>query len=415
MTATKEFKFSEFLSASRAESQNTTQSDDIVQEDQGASQELPETQGLEDPVEPEGTEAHSGELDQGQEQPSQAAIRLEDILRQKGIDVDESTDPAELYESVVSRALAGSQAMSEVMRLREELESLRANQSQPASEAAPQQQQVQQPSEPESVAQQVARRFRELQKYDPLLENYVERDENGYVRPVTSFGQVSIDAARTINEYERASREQADLLLRNPLAVVEDSQDIIARIAEEKATKLIEARLSQIEASREQERQQFTQQQQVQYQQQQLVGWHETNKAKLFHLDANGEPKQDFFGSGDVAWTKTGSVFREKLNQLRSQLPDTPELTLRNLALDFATAVSPASQAAQAAGGPQKEPPMTQAQKRRLLADSRQPVPNQNTPAASPEQAAKTLPKLRFSDMAQLIPENAERMSGWRG
>lgn len=407
-------KFTDFLSASPAESQTTDTSDDMVLEDQGTSQEQPAA-GTEELAD-QGTEAPAGELEQGQEPPQKEAVRFEDILRQKGIDVSDESDPAELYESVISRALAGSQAMSEVMRLREELESLKSSQTQPQSAAAPQTQE-QTTSEPEAIAQQVARRFRELQKYDPLLENYVERDDNGYVKPITSFGQVSIDAARTINEYERASREQADLLLRNPMAVVEDSHDLIAKIAEERAKSLIEARLSEIEAKKEQEFQQLTQQQQAQQRQQQLVSWHEENKAKLFHLDANGEPKQDFFGSGDVAWTKTGSVFREKLNQLRSQLPEAPELTLRQLALDFASAMSPASIAAPAASEAAKpaEPVMTQAQQRRLLADSRQPVPNQNTPAASPGQVARTLPSLRFSEMAQQIPENAERMSGWRG
>jgi hypothetical protein len=411
MSQTKEFRFADLLSASKAESQDTQTSDGMLAGDQGTSQvQSDSAEGLAT----EGTEAQSDSLDQGQEPPPSAAVRFEDILRQKGIDVGDESDPAELYESVISRALAGSQAMSEVMRLREELESLRASQSQPNSVAAPQQQ-AQQPSEPESVAQQVARRFRELQKYDPLLENYVERDDSGYVKPIASFGQVSIDAARTINEYEKSSREQADLLLRNPLAVVEDSQDIIAKIAEERAKQIIEARFAELEARKEEETRSLSEQQQIQQQRQQLTEWHERNKSQLFHLDANGEPKQDFFGSGDVAWTKTGTVFREKLNQLRSQLPDAPELTLRQLALDFASFAAPASQAAPAAQEAEKPAPaMTQAQQRRLLADSRQPIPNQNAAVASTEQIAKAMPSLRFSDMAQLIPENAERMSGWR-
>jgi len=361
----------------------------------------------------EGTDAASV-LDQGQGQPSEAAIRFEDLLRQKGITVDEGTDPAELYESVISRALAGSQAMSEAARLRDELEQLRASQSQPAQSAAAPQDTTghSQPTGPETQSQQIARRFRELQKYDPLLENYVERDDSGYAKPITSFGAVSIDAARTINEYERASREQADMLLRNPMAVVEDSKEIIEKIAEEKAQRIIEARFAEMNSRVEQERQSYVQAEQERQSRQSLQQWHEVNKSVLFHLDANGEPKQDFFGSGDVAWTKAGSTFKNKLSQLRTQLPGAPEITLRQLALEFATAGTQQAQAQAAVAEP--APVLTQAQQKRLLADNRQPVPNQQTPAADVGHVSKTLPTLRLANMVRMNPENAERVSGWR-
>lgn len=413
----KELRFSEFLS-SGTKSQTEQNTDD--QADTGVGTSDSTLEALEESP-ASGTDATSSQADQGQESPKEATIRFEDVLRQKGFPVDDESNPAELYEHVVARAIEGSQAMSEAARLRAELESLRAAQAlqsqQPATAAAPLQQETRASSEPETTAQQVARRFRELQKYDPLLENYVERDDSGYVKPIASFGQVSIDAARTINEYEKLSREQADMLLRNPLAVVEDSQDLIAKIAEEKAMKLIEARFSEMQSKAEAEQRAFSQQEQERQDKESLGRWHEENKSKLFHLDDTGNPRPDFFGSGDVAWTKTGQLFRSKLSALRSQLPGAPELTLRQLALEFASVGAPAQQAAVAAPAAQAQPveqAMTQAQQRRLLADIRQPVPNQNTPAADVGQVAKTFPTLRLANMVRMNPENAERVSGWR-
>jgi hypothetical protein len=403
---TKELRFSEFLSAGN---KPETQTVDVVPE---SVDETP----TDTPVASETTETLAPE-DEGQGQPSQLAIRFEDVLKSKGFPVEDNSDPAELYEHVISRAVSGSQAMLEAANLRRELEALRASQASPQQTAtAPPQ--TEQPQGTENASQQIARRFRELQKYDPLLENYVERDDSGYVKPIASFGQVSIDAARAINDFERSSREQADLLLRNPMAVVEDSRDIIAKIAEEKARELVEQRFSEMQAKAEQEQRAFTQQEVERQSKTALTQWHEQHKSSLFHLDERGEPRPDFFGSGDVAWTKTGQAFREKLNQLRLQLPDAPEITLRQLAYEFASVGSQASPAAMQQEAPPiappAEPPVTQAQQRRLLADSRQPIPNQNTAPADVGQIAKTFPTLRLANMVRMNPENAERVSGWR-
>jgi hypothetical protein len=401
-----ELRFSDFLAGSQQAAHDT--SDVQTEVVDTSSQEQPEV-ALETP-EVTGTDADSG-LTQGQGEPTQHAVRFEDFLRQKGISVGDETDPAELYESVISRALAGSQAMSEVARLRSELDQLRV--SQPIAPAAAPQVTIEstQQTVPETAAT-LARRFRELQKYDSLLENYVERDDSGYAKPITSFGAVSIDAARTINEYERASREQADLLLRNPLAVVEDSQELIARIAEEQARKIVESRLSEIQSKTEQEYQQLAQAEQARQESQRLTDWHESHKSSLFNLDESGAPKQvkDWEGNTDMSLTPVGKAFKSKLMQLRDQLPGAPELTLRQLAFEFASAVAQAPQAAVQ----QPAPVQTQAQQKRLLADSRQPVPNQNTPPAEVGQIARTLPTLRLANMVRSNPELAERVSGWR-
>ena len=149
--------------------------------------------------------------------------------------------------------------------------------------------------------------------------------------------------------------------------------------------------------------------------QQQEYEWHEANKAKLFHLDAKGEPKMDVFGSGGFAMTSTGQRFLLELNTLRQQLPNSPELALRDLALKIATAAAPATAPAQAAAPETPAAPLTQAQQRKqLLADTRQTIPNQNQTPATPAQAVASSSRLRLIDMARQNPELAERMSGWR-
>lgn len=374
-----------------------------------------------------GTEATT-EVVENQEQvaPSTAAapgVSLAALLEKKGVHV-EGGDSEELYESLISRALAESQATSELQRLRNEVEALRAAATQQNTSTAPSTQatSVSQTSnsEGESAAQQRARMFRELQQYDRLLENYVERDENGFAKPVAAYGQTSIDAARQINEYERASREQADLLLRNPLAIVKDAEEDIARIAEARARAIVEERIAAIQAEqdrRAKEQEAFQSQKSLQ---QQEAEWHEANKALLFHLDANGNPKSDFLGGNEPAWTTAGRKFMAKLAELREQIPGAPELTLRNIALEVAGASSPqASQATQAATQTNQpaapEPILTQAQKKQnLLANNRQTVPNQNTPVADVHQVMAGSKVLRFADMARHHPENAERVSGWR-
>ncbi len=401
----------------------------FLQGEQATTNESTETQTETTPVESQeatGTEATT-EVVESQEQvaPSTAAapsVSLAALLEKKGVQV-EGGDSEELYESVISRALAGSQALSEVQRLRDELESLRAA-TQLNTSTAPNTQQatpVSQQSTPEgeTAAQQRSRMFRELQQYDRLLERYVERDENGIAVPVAAYGQVSIDAARQINDYERASREQADLLLRNPLAIFKDAEDDIKRIAEERAKAIVAEQIAAIRAEQEQVAKAQEAAQLQKSLQQQENEWHESNKALLFHLDQNGNPKDDFFGSGGPAWTAAGKKFIQKLAELREQIPGAPDLTLRNIALDFARSAVPTTQAHQAAPATQTqaapESVLTQAQKKQnLLANNRQSVPNSNTPVANVHQAMAGTRVLRFAEMVRQHPENAERISGWR-
>lgn len=407
-----ELSFASFLSGNKQETTDTPVTNETIESSVVESQEA------------SGTEATTQIENQEQVTPSTAAasVSLAALLEAKGVQV-EGGDSEELYESVVSRALAGSQAMSELARLREELEALRAT-SQQTSSTAPQNTTatpVSQPSsEIETAAQQHARLFRELQKYDPLLENYVERDETGYAKPVASYGQLSIDAARQINEYQQASREQADRILRNPLSIVEDSRDMITKIAEERAQRIIDERLAAMRSEQERAAQEQAAAAQQKSLEQQQYEWHEANKAKIFHLGPDGEPKQDFLGGGGLAMTSTGQRFMMKLSQLREQIPGAPELTLRNLAIEFATAgqqsPAPAAPIAPAPVAPEAPAPvLTQSQQRQnLLAQNRQSIPNSNTPTATVREVMQSVPRLRLAEMAQLDPANAERISGWR-
>lgn len=404
-----ELSFASFLNGGKQEPTETPVQNETIETPVVESQEA------------SGTEATTQVENQEQVAPSTAAapVSLAALLEAKGVQV-EGGDSEELYESVVSRALAGSQALSELARLREEMEALRAASQQTST--APQNTTAtplsQTNSESETVAQQHARLFRELQKPDPLLENYVERDESGRARPVAAYGQTSIDAARQINEFEQASREQADKILRNPLSIVEDSRDMITKIAEERAQRIIDEKLAAMRAEQEKAAQEWAVVEQQKSYEQQQYEWHEANKAKLFHLGPDGEPKKDVFGSGGLAMTSTGQRFMMKLNQLREQLPGAPELTIRNLALEFATAGQ--QQAAPAAPVtpvvPEAPVPvLTQSQQRQnLLAQNRQTIPNSNTTPADVRQVAASMPQLRLAQMAVSDPANAERVSGWR-
>lgn len=409
---THELNFASFLGNKGLEAQESTDTQET------------ETSTVVDSEVSSGTDAATVESSQEQVASSTAVtpVSLAALLEKKGLQI-EGGDSEELYERVISRALDGSRAMSEVARLQAELESLRAaaQQTYPTAPqpntATPVSQTTESTSASTPQAQQVNKLFRELQKYDSLLENYVERDDSGYAKPVAMYGQLSIDAARQINEYERASREQADRILRNPLSIVEDSKDMITKIAEERAKQIVEERISAMMTEQERAAREWAAANEQKSAEQQNYEWHEANKAKLFHLDANGDPKRDFLGGDGPAWTTTGQKFLQKLTELRNTAPGVPDLVLRNLAVEYATAGQSAQQTAAAPAAPVQQaaqPVMTQAQQRNLLANNRQSIPNSNTPTANVHQVLASPPRLRLAEMAQLDPANAERISGWR-
>lgn len=366
---------------------------------------------------PSGTEAASQPTESQEQVATSTESHVDDgfvkyLRNDVGMEVDESVDPRELYQKFVEQASSGLQAAAEAQRLRAELENLRNSQQ---AQAAPQQTQQETIVQPETQAEQRARMFRELQRYDASLEQFVERDDLGRAKPVAAYGQAGIDAANKINDYERASREQAELLLRNPNAIINDNLDIIEKLAQEQARKIVQESLEAERQAREAEaRQRQEQEQQSQYQNS-LQSWHEQNKAKLFKLNAEGEAAFDPI-LGRYVTTPTGRVFTEKLNALRNSLPNTDELTIRNLALEFATAIAAPQQttASAAPAAPMAPAPvLTPAEQRRAtLADSRQVVPHQNTPQADVSQAVRGTP-LRLADMAHRVPEAAERIASW--
>lgn len=364
---------------------------------------------------PSGTEAASQPIESQEQVATSNESRVDpfvDYLRtQAGLEIEPDVDPRELYQKFVESATSGVQATAEVQRLRSELESLRASQQQ--APAAPSTQET--VAQPETHAEQRARLFRELQRYDQALEVYVERDELGRAKPIASYGQAGIEAANKINEYEQASRQQAELLLRNPNAIIDDNRDVIEKMIEERARQIIDSSLAAERQQRELAAQQEQETAKQNSYQTALSNWHEENKAKLLRLNAVGEPALDPLKSGYV-WTPTGKVFREKLETLRQSLPNTDELTLRNLALEFASAI--AGQSTQTPAPPVAPaapvaPALTPAEQRKAtLAESRQVVPQQNTPQADVQQAVRGAP-LRLADMTYRNPETSERIASW--
>jgi hypothetical protein len=389
------------------------------------------TEPLEQPVETQedpageqdvsqpGTDAAVG-IDQGQAAPSQPqTVRVDgfiEALKQRNmLSGDDQVDPDEIYEKMITRATLGARAQQENERLKRELESLR-------SSAAPQVQAFQQaPAQPpppqntpEAPAQVRQRVFRELQKYDPNLELYIERDENGYAKPRADFGQSGVDAARTINDYERASRQQAEMLIRDPHAIIRDNEDKLEELVERRAKAIVSEELRSLREEQESAAKEW----QVKAAERAAVeeenAWHEQNKAKLFRLTPSGEVATDVLSEdGSPAFTSMGRTFISKLDQLRQQLPMVGDLTRRSMALEFAELkhaqnAQPLSQPAAPAPAP------TPAQQKRTLAGAVAQIPNQNIPQASVHDAVAGKTTLRLADMVFANPQNAERVSAWR-
>lgn len=404
----KELEFSDFLSGQTA-TEEPQDVDTSVTDD--AQLQVETNQATETTEETSDTAVAEGG-DEGQEQvaPSQPEVRVlfEDVLKRRGVSTDD-VDPEELYEHAAERLAAAGQMAQEVEQLRAELEALRRQ-----APAAPQDttQQSAAPSEPETPAQARARRFRELHKPDSTLESYVTRNEHGLAVPKTEYGSVSVDAARQINEYERAEREQAELLLSNPSAIIEDNLDLIEKIAEEKARLFTEQQIKAIREEQDKAAQARTAEEQKAREESLLQEWHDTNYRKIFRTSEDGSILSDPFNPSAYAKTQFGRNFFKQLQELRAEIPNAPELKLRTLAMQLAESAMPQEPQVQpAAQQPPAQPVQTQAEKKRTLADERQVVPNQNTPAAP---AASNGRQLRFMDIATTHPENAERFSRWR-
>jgi hypothetical protein len=368
---------------------------------------------VEPAAEPVATEPVATEPIQEQVVPSEP-VRVDgfiDMLRQRNmLSDDDSFDPNDIYEKMIARATLGARAQQENEALKRELESLR-------SSAAPQSTFTQPPAQPpvQSVPEAPVKQrlFRELQKYDPTIVSYVEIDETGYAKPRAEYGQVGVDAARSINEYERATRQQAEMLINNPLAILKDNEDMLEELVERRAKAIVG---EELRALRE-EQQKTVEQQQADAARQVAErlenNWHDENKAKIFRLTPSGDIATDVLSdSGEPAFTQMGKSFITKLNQLRAQLPMVDELTRKSMALEYAELKHPQQSAPVAQ--PAAPPVMTPAQQKRTLGGHVASIPNQNTPQASVHEAVAGRTSLRLADMVMANPANSERISLWR-
>lgn len=330
-------------------------------------------------------------------------------LRSRGYDVPDDVDPEDLYDQAIERISAGTQALSELDKLRAELAQLRqaqAAQPTPQIQAAPTQQA---PAAPiaQAIAEVEQRMFRELKRYDNALEQYVTRDARGTAAPKPEYGAQAIEAANQINAYEKAERDQAALLLQNPHLLIQDHKAEFEKLAEAKANAIVEAHLKawRDEQAKAQQEQTVAQQRTIAEQQQEE--WHNANKSKIFKLGTDGEPLKSPFDNSQPALTATGKVFMDKYWQLQERFPNADRLACMNEALEYAQLATP----------PAPVRAQTHAEQRAaLFAQQRKAVvPHQNvTPASSHELESDRPGKLKFSDMARFNPETAEIINNWK-
>jgi hypothetical protein len=364
-----------------------------------------------DPVETEQLEIQEvesqevvAEVEQ-EEAPSHVVPSLESRMRAKGFVVPDDIDPEDFYDQAIDRIAAGTQAMQEAQQLRAELERLKAT---PASPAAPA---AQAPSVPESPdVTHAERMFMELKEYDPALASYVDRDENGQAVPKAAYGSMAVDAAKAINDYEKAERLQAKRLLLNPHMLIKDSMSEFERLAEEKAQAIVEKRFSAWQEEQQRVQSEAAQLSQQERESQALNEFHENNKGKLFQLDATGNPLRMPFDQDQYSTTPTGRYFMQRYNELQSEMQGVPRLTLLNLAMREAElAVPPVQKQAVVETA-------TPAEKRQRFVEQRNDaaiLPHQNTPPASGAERVNGAPRLRFSEMLRSIPENQDTLSSW--
>ena len=352
--------------------------------------------------------------DAGSEATEQAApepeerVTFESRGRARGYELPGELDTADLYDQAWERIAAGTQAIQERDALRAELERLKSQQ--PPSQyvpAAPTAQPEAAAPEAETPAEQVQRLFRELQEYDPSLNQYVTR-ENGQVVPRPEYGQTAIDAAKAIAAYERAEQEQARLLLHNPSLLIKEHLSDLEKMAEAKAQAVFEKKMGAWQEEQQKQREEHERASQERDAQARFDQWHESNKAKLFALAPNGDPMRSPFDGNETVKTPIGKYFMSRLPELERQLPGVDRLAIFDIALREAELAVPKA-------SPQQEM-LTPAEKAKKFAQQRtapSQVPNQNVPPATSHEIMSERPVLKFADMLRSIPENQEVMSNW--
>lgn len=331
------------------------------------------------------------------------------FLASMGADVD-AIDPEDLYQSAHERIIAAAQLEQELARLRAELEAAKqvpaAPQQTPVAPTAPVEQQI---AERQAAVQEQLRqkRFKQLTPPDPNLHQMVTTDEKtGLVVGRPEWGNQGMEAARTINEYVRAEKEQANLLLTNPYALVDDFKDEFKtdfeKLVEQRAKAIVEAELNQFRQAQQKAQEEAILKRQQDEAAQRQQAWHEQNKKHIFKLAPDGSELRDL--NQRLVFTETGKAFKEALDKLRERFPNADELALRDTALEQALIAKPAP-----------APAVPAAKQRQQFVQQRQAiVPNQNTPAASIAELESDRPGApKFSDWARRNPETQELISAW--
>jgi hypothetical protein len=258
------------------------------------------------------------------------------ILRNKGFNVDESADPAELYGHIADQLQAGLMAQREQERLRREVEQLKASLTQPTQQSAPpiQSAPVVKP-EPEVTKPRAAGRLKSAQAPPEESWLYVEEGEDGKYVPRAEYGPAAVEHAKVINNFLDVKRHNAEAILVDPRVAFDEYKDELLESLKKQAH---EAAAQEFNSWRES----ITKQEQEQLAAKQAAAeraseeeFHNSNKSRIFHLDLYGQPKRLFDG-GPTSTTQLGTVFFTELEELRSQLPQASDVYLMKQAMKTA-------------------------------------------------------------------------------
>lgn len=350
-----------------------------------------EDQVVQNETEQQEVAAEGAEATEGQSAPVEQAVQrrdFSDYLKEKGYDIDD-VDPDSLYAQAVERIGMVDALEQQLAEMRRQLEASRA----PVAQTQPQ---AQEPPKPvDAQVQAYARKLADLKQPDQTRYQLVEFDQQSRLaKPISSYGADSIAAANEINAYEAEKSRRANILIQNPLSLVEDD---VRELIRREAAEIAEQKLKTLQEQQEQARRQAEEERSKESFNQRLTNFYDQNKSKLFILDANGEPRK-LFGSQQYSMTVTGQKFHQTYLDLRAKIPTADDLTLMEIALQTASA--------------QNQVPVTPEQKReKFSAQARKQevrVPSQNTSVAPVAVQATFNRQARFADMVLSDPDNLD-------
>lgn len=305
-----------------------------------AGSETPATEpSLFDLASEEGTDANSSEAsEQPPAKPGVLKNKLSAIY-----ELDDDIEEEELADAMLERLRQLEAANKEAeQRAREALARLEEQQRQERERQAlkPEvsQREVEQDDKPKAEPKSRSKRLAPIQapdpelsalcEFDPELKRFVGKDK---------FGVAGDEAAKQLNAYRAARDQRFEMLVSEDFAdiVRQEIREDIERIAEEKA----KAHLEQLKAEQNQRSAAtYAEQQQAEF-----VGFMEAVKDRLYKLTPGGDIKKNPI-TGEVAWTETGSQFKDIYSQLQEVNPNAPQAVLAKKAFDIVSKLVPAEQ-----------------------------------------------------------------------